>query len=363
MMKYSFKLSLLVVVLILGIVGSSLAQDANPVVLGPITQRIIERGELICGVNAALPGFSAPNDAGQFVGFDVDFCRAVAAAILGSADAVSFRPLTAAERQAALQAEEIDMLSRNTTFTLSRDTSWGATFAPTTFYDGQGVMTTTESGITTLEGLEGLVICTNQGTTTEGNITDAMRERGLAFELQTFAEFPQAFEAFLAGGCDAVTTDISGLVSYQATAPDPGALYILRTEDGSDYLRTSKEPLGPVTPQSDAQFADIVRWTIYGMFAAEEFGISSETIDAVLAANQPGVEGARPVIQRLLGIGENPSGSYLGIANNFVEVVVRQVGNYGEVFARNLSVAPFNIPRGLNELYTNGGLIYAPPFR
>jgi general L-amino acid transport system substrate-binding protein len=335
--------------------GLSFAQDAAPVVLGPITQRIINRGELICGTNAsALPGFAEVDDAGNYSGFDVDFCRAVAAAILGNADAVSYRPLAAADRQAALQSEEIDILSRNTTWTLSRDAVWGATFAPTTFYDGQGIIVMADSGITDLEGLAGLIICTNAGTTTELNITDAMNQRGLDFELQTFQEFDQAFDAFLAGNCDAATSDASGLISKQATAPDPGALQILD-------IRISKEPLGPATPQSDDQFADIVRWTIFGMLAAEEYGITSENIDEVIAANTG--ETGDPNIQRILGIGENQSGSYFGIANNFVEIVVRQVGNYGEVFARNLGVPPFNLERGLNALWTEGGLMYAPPFR
>jgi general L-amino acid transport system substrate-binding protein len=354
MLRHALKISCLLVVIVLTF-GLSYAQDAAPVVLGPITQRIIDRGELICGTNAsALPGFAEVDDSGQYSGFDVDFCRAVAAAILGNADAVSYRPLAAADRQAALQSEEIDILSRNTTWTLSRDSVWGATFAPTIFYDGQGVIVMADSGISDLEGLAGLIICTNAGTTTELNITDAMSQRGLDFELQTFQEFDQAFDAFLAGNCDAATSDASGLISKQATAPDPGALQILD-------IRISKEPLGPATPQSDEQFADIVRWTIFGMLAAEEYGITSENMDDVIATNSG--DGADPNIQRILGIGENQSGSYFGIANNFVEIIVRQVGNYGEVFQRNLGVAPFNLERGLNALWTEGGLMYAPPFR
>jgi general L-amino acid transport system substrate-binding protein len=354
MLKHSLNIVCLLVVIVLTF-SFSLAQDAAPVVLGPITQRIIDRGELICGTNAsALPGFAEVNDAGSYVGFDVDMCRAVAAAVLGNADAVSYRPLAAADRQAALQSEEIDILSRNTTWTLSRDAVWGATFAPTTFYDGQAVIVLTESGITSLEGLEGLVICTNAGTTTELNITDAMNQRGLDFELQTFQEFDQAFDALLAGNCDAATSDASGLISKQATAPDPGALQIL-----PEII--SKEPLGPATSQSDEQFADIVRWTIYGLFAAEEYGITSENIDQVIADNTG--DAGDPNIQRILGIGENQAGSYFGIANNFVEIVVRQVGNYGEIFHRNLGVAPFNLERGVNAQWYEGGLIYAPPFR
>src|SRR5690606_4251131 len=220
-------------------------------------------------------------------------------------------------RPTALASGEIDMLSRNTTWTLSRDTEWGATFAPTTFYDGQGVMVRAADGIETLEDLEGGTICTNAGTTTELNMTDAMESRGLEFTLQTFQDFDGVMAAFDEGRCDAVTTDISGLISRKATAADPGAYKILD-------IVLSKEPLGPLTSQSDPQFADIVRWTIYGLIQAEEFGITSENVNDFLDSEDPN-------IQRLLGQGGNPSGSYLGIANDFMVTVISQVGNYGEI--------------------------------
>lgn len=328
--------------------GAVLAQDEAE--LGEVTARVIERGELSCGVNELLPGFGTQNDAGEYSGFDVDVCRAVAAAILGDASAVNFRGLTAAERPTALAAGEVDMISRNTTWTLSRDTEWGAIFAPTTFYDGQGLMGYAEDEFETLEDLEGLTICTNAGTTTELNMTDAMTARGLEFELQTFQDFDAVMEAFYNGACDAVTTDKSGLISRKATAPDPGALSILD-------ITLSKEPLGPLSPQSDPQFADIVTWTIYGMINAEEFGITSENIGEF-------VESEDPQIQRLLGIGETPAGSYLGLSNDFMVDVITQVGNYGEVFERNLGAETiFGLNRGVNDLWTNGGLLYAPPFR
>jgi general L-amino acid transport system substrate-binding protein len=327
-----------------------LAQDAAPVQVGEITQRVIDRGALICGVNDALPGFGFPDDSGVIQGFDADICRAVAAAILGDASAVTFRPTVAADRPTVLQSGEVDMISRNTTWTLSRDTEWGATFAPTTFYDGQGVMVTAESGATTLEDLAGGTICTNAGTTTELNITDAMSSRGLDFELQTFQDFNAVMAAFFEGGCDAVTTDISGLVSRQATSPDPGALLIL------DAV-LSKEPLGPLSPQSDPQFADIIRWTINGLIQAEEWGITSANVGDFLGSESPD-------IQRFLGVGENRAGSYLGIPNDFMVTVITQVGNYGEIFERHLGTETiFGLERGLNGLYTNGGLLYAPPFR
>lgn len=333
-------------------IGMVFAQDAEPFVaqVGPITQRIMDRGSLICGVNALLPGFGTTNDAGEYTGFDVDFCRAVAAAILGDADAVEFRALTAAERPTALASGEVDMIARNTTWTLSRDTEWGATFAPTTFYDGQGVMVMAEAGIATLEDLEGGTICTNAGTTTELNMTDAMESRGLEFTLQTFQDFDGVMSAFEEGRCDAVTTDISGLVSRQATAADPGAYQII------DVV-LSKEPLGPLSSQSDPQFADILRWTIYGVIQAEEFGITSENLGDFLESEDPN-------IQRLLGVGNVASGSYLGLANDFMQNVITQVGNYGEMYNRNLGPGTiFGLERGVNALWTNGGLLYAMPFR
>ena len=347
MLKRSILIALLVLTVALGSVSMIAAQD--DVALGPITQTIIDRGELICGVNANLAGFGVVNDAGEFQGFDVDICRAVAAAILGDANAVSFRPLTAAERQAAIQGGEIDMMSRNTTWTLSRDAVWGATFGPTTFYDGQGIGTRTELGVSTIEELDGSSICVQQGTTTELNITDAITARGLDIDILTFPDAPSTWQAYVDGRCVSWTTDKSGIASYHATAQDPSEHMILD-------ITLSKEPLGPLSPQSDPQFAEIIAWTVFGMIIAEEEGITSENIDEFL-------ESEDPEIQRLLGIGDNASGSYLGIDNDFMVNVIRQVGNYGEVFDRHLGVAPFNLGRGLNALWTDGGQLYAPPFR
>ena len=348
---------LIVVFALLVVAGAAMAQDPTPTVtplpipeVGGVTQAILDRGSLICGVNQTLPGFGFPNDAGEFQGFDVDVCRAVAAAILGDASAVTYRPLTASERQPALVSGEVDMISRNTTWTLSRDTLWGATFAPTTFYDGQGVMMMADSVITSLEDIEGGTICTNAGTTTEQNITDAMSSRGLDFELQTFQDFNGVMAAFYEGRCDAVTTDVSGLVSQKASAPDPGSLLILD-------LVISKEPLGPMTPQGDTQFADIVRWVIYGLIQAEESGITSENVESFLTSEDPG-------IQRLLGTNGNTLGSTLNLPNDFIVQVISQVGNYGEIFDRNLGPDTiFGLARGVNALWTDGGLMYSPPFR
>jgi general L-amino acid transport system substrate-binding protein len=334
------------VVLLLG-TSITMAQDS-----GSILARIQDRGELICGVNALLPGFGSQNDAGEFEGFDVDFCKAVAAAILGDAEAVTFRPLDAAQRPTALASGEIDMLSRNTTWTLSRDTEWGATFAPTTFYDGQGIMVKVEFGVNTIEelGNESITICTNAGTTTELNITDLKNRLGADWELNTFQDFDAVMDAYNADACDAVTTDVSGLLSRKATSADPAAHFIL---PGT----ISKEPLGPVSPQSDEQFADVIRWTIWGMITAEELGIDSMNISDFMDSEDAGV-------QRLLGLADNAAGSYLGINNGFMVDVITQVGNYGEVFDRNLGPDTiFGLTRGLNALWTDGGLLYAAPFR
>jgi general L-amino acid transport system substrate-binding protein len=327
------------------------AQDAAPVELGPVTQRIIDRGELICGVHSpGLPGFATVNDAGDYEGFDVELCRAVAAAVLGDANAVSYRPLQAGERQAAIQSGEIDLLSRNTTFTISRDAVWGASFAPTTFYDAQGLIVRADTGITEIEQLEGASICVQSGTTTELNLADAFDSRGLEYTPQVFADATATWDAYVGGRCDAFTTDKSGLAGYRATAEDPGSHYILE-------INLSKEPLGPLSSQSDAQFADIVRWVVYGMIQAEEFGITSDNVDEFLTSESPD-------IQRFLGVGDNAAGSYFGIANDFMATVIRQVGNYGEVFARHIGPeTAFGLERGLNALWTEGGLMYAPPFR
>ena len=327
--------------------GNVLAQDGQ--LRGPVTQAVLARGKLVCGANANLVGFGVVNSAGQYQGFDVDICRAVAVALLGDANAVSFRPLVGAERQAALQGGEVDMLSRNTTWTLSRDAVWGAIFGPTTFYDGQGIGTRVDYGIATIDELDGATICVGQGSTTELNITDAVAARGLATAILVMPDAISAWQAYLDGRCEAWTSDKSALLARHATAPDPAAHKVLD-------VTLSKEPLGPVSPQSDPQFAEIIAWTVYGLLTAEEYGITSANVDDFLDSDNP-------AIQRLLGQSGNAAGSYLGIANDFMAEVIRQVGNYGEIFERNLGVPPFNLERGINALWTDGGLMYAPPFR
>ncbi len=319
---------------------------------GHIVERVRERGELICGVNAVLPGFGTQNDAGDFVGFDADICRAIAVAILGSADALAFRSLNSAERPTALASGEVDLISRNTTWTLSRDTEWGATFGPTTFYDGQGIMLKIDFGIASIDELtdESITICANAGSTTELNITDLIDGADADWTLNTYQDADASMDAYQAGACDAITSDMSQLLSRKATAADPGAHRIL---PGT----ISKEPLGPLSPQSDAQFADIIRWTVWGLISAEEFGINSMNIGDFMNSADPGVA-------RLLGLGDNVAGEYLDIDDEFMVAVIAQLGNYGEIFERHLGRETiFGLERGVNALWTDGGLLYAAPFR
>jgi general L-amino acid transport system substrate-binding protein len=328
---------------------STVAQDK--VKVGPVTQKILDRGELVCGANkSGLAGFAVVDKSGEWSGFDVDICRAVAAAILGDAKKVSFRPLQANERQAAIQSGEIDMMSRNTTYTISREAVWGASFGPTTFYDGQGLAVKSSSNIEKIEDLEGATICVQSGTTTELNLADAFKSRKINYTPKVFSDADPTWQAFVDGTCDAFTTDKSGIVAYVGSSANPGDYKILD-------VTLSKEPLGPLASNSDQNFVSIMRWTVYGLIQAEEFGITSKNIDDMVKSTDPG-------IQRFLGQGDNAAGSLFGIKNDFMVDVIRQVGNYGEIFDRNLGPdTPFKLGRGLNALWTNGGLMYSPPFR
>jgi general L-amino acid transport system substrate-binding protein len=337
------------------------AQDAVTVTPGPVTQRIIDNQKLVCGVNGAgLQGFGFVNAEGQYQGFDVDICRAVAAAVVDDASKVEYRPLQAPERQAAMQSGEIDMMSRNTTFTLSRDSQWSSIFAPTTFYDGQGVMVPASMGISEITELDGGSICVQTGTTTELNITDYIQSHGVKIELQVFADANATWEAYIQGRCEGFTTDKSGLAGYRSTAEDPGAHVILAET-------ISKEPLGPLTPQSDPQFAEVVAWTVYGLIQADEWGITSENIGDFLPNDGEADDAYKarvsPNISRFLGQAGDQSGAYLGIANDFMVTVITQVGNYGEIYDRNLLPIGLTREGTLNDLWTRGGLMYPPPFR
>jgi general L-amino acid transport system substrate-binding protein len=319
---------------------------------GSLLDEVITRGTLNCGVNETLPGFGSKDETGAFVGFDVDLCRAVAAAVLGNSEAVNYTALTAAQRFEALSSGSIDMLSRNTTWTQSRDGELGVDFAPTTYYDGQQVMALASDGFDSGSGLAdlaGAVICTNAGTTTEKNITEAMQAAGAEFTLTTFEDFNIVLENFKSGACDAVTTDGSGLISRKSTdEPAPGDWVIFPA------VPISKEPLGPGVAQGDAKWADAVNWSIYAMIIAEELGVDSSNVDA-MKADPPNGE-----VQRLLG-GEEEKQTAMGLPADAFYNVIKQVGNYGEIFDRHLPV--LGLERGLNALWSDGGLIYAPPAR
>ena len=317
---------------------------------GPTYQQVVDRGVLRCAGNQSVPGFGYINpDTNEFEGFDIDFCKAVAAAVLGDANAIEVRPTTANERFPVLQAGEVDVLFRNTTWTISRDTSLGLEFGPTTFYDGQGMMVRVADGITTLEDLDGGTICVQSGTTTEKNLADVFRARGIDFTPLVFDGADPTREAYEQGQCDGFTTDKSGLVSQLVLLSDPAAHIILEET-------MSKEPLAPAVRHGDNNWYDIVKWTVFCTINAEELGIASDNVDTFLG-------GEDPVIQNLMGE-TGDLGLALGLNNDFCYQVIAQVGNYGEIYNRNLGPdTPFNVPRGLNDLYTNGGLLYSPPFR
>jgi len=325
-------------------------QVVAPTGFGLTLETVMARGNLICGVNSQVPGFGYVGADGSFSGFDVDYCRAVAAAIFGDPTKVEFRPVTATERFPALQSGEIDILSRNTTWSLARDTELGGNFVHTTFYDGQGMMVPTDSGITTLEGLDGGTVCVQTGTTTELNLADVMASLGVSYTPAVFEDADSTFAAYAEGRCDAVTTDKSGLVSRRTVLADPSAHVILD-------VTMSREPLGPMVRHGDDQWFDIAQWTVFALIAGEEFGITSANVDDVKTS------ATAPEVMRLLGL-EGDMGLKLGLSNDWAYDILKSVGNYEEVYNRNLGPdTPTFIPRGLNSLYLDGGLLYAPPVR
>ena len=331
-------------------VTSSAPVVVAPTGFGVTLEAVKARGNLICGVNSQVPGFGYVAADGSFSGFDVDYCRALAAAIFGDASKVEFRPVTAAERFTALQSGEIDVLSRNTTWSTVRDTELGGNFVHTTFYDGQGMMVPADSGITTLEDLEGGTICVQTGTTTELNLADVMAARGVSYTPAVFEDADSTFAAYSEGRCDGVTTDKSGLVSRRTVLADPSAHVIIDET-------MSKEPLGPMVRHGDDQWFDIAQWTVFALFSGEEFGITSANVDDMKAS------ATAPEVKRLLGL-EGDLGLKLGLTNDWAYNILKLVGNYEEVYNRNLGPdTPTYIPRGYNSLYTDGGLLYAPPFR
>jgi len=309
-----------------------------------------DRGNLICGVNSQLPGFGTLEADGSYAGFDVDFCRAVAAAVFGDATAVEFRTASSQERFTLVSTGEIDVLFRNSTWTLTRDSAEVAMeFMPVNFYDGQGMMVRVDSGITSLEDMEGATVCVQSGTTTELNLADVFRALEVDFTPVVFEDNDKTAGAYDEGRCDGFTTDKSGLVASRTKLQNPDDHVILD-------VTMSKEPLAGAVAQGDAAWADAVRWTVYGLIAAEELGVTSANVNEMLSSEDPN-------IRRLLGV-EGDLGAKLGLSNDFMVNVLTAVGNYGEIYDRNLGPeTPFALPRGLNSQYTDGGILYAPPFR
>lgn len=307
------------------------------------------KGAIQCGVNQGLPGFATTNDKGEWTGLDVDFCRALAAAVFGDPAKVKFTPLSAKERFVALQSGEIDVLSRNTSWTMSRDTAQGMNFAGVIYYDGQGFMVRKSLGVTSALQLDGATICTNTGTTTELNVADYFRANKMKYEVVAFEKSDEVVQAYNSGRCDVYTTDSSGLYAQRLKLTNPDEHVVL-----PEII--SKEPLGPVVRHGDDQWFDIVKWTLFALINGEEMGIDSTNADQMK-------ESQNPEIRRFLGV-EGTFGEGMGLGNDWAYNIVRKVGNYGELFERNLGPkTKLGIARGLNALWSNDGLQYAPPIR
>lgn len=317
---------------------------------GPTRDAVRARGQLVCGVNQGVAGFSAPDSRGNFQGLDADFCRAVAAAVLGDGDRVRFVPTSYQTRFTALQSGELDLLARNATQTLTRDTSLGFNFAGVNFYDGQAFMVTRQSGVTAARQLDGATVCVLPGSTTELNLADFNRRENIRLRPVVLSSMDEMTAAYQAGRCDAITTDSSQLAALRSSALRSPNDHVILPE------RISKEPLGPMVRHGDEEWRDIVTWTLMLLIEAEEVGITRDNVGEMLRS-------ADPNIQRILGV--TPGfGRALGLPEDWAVHVLRKVGNYGEIFERNLGRgSPVGLERGLNNLWTRGGLLYAIPFR
>ncbi len=307
---------------------------------------IKKAGALNCGVSQGLPGFSNPDDKGSWTGIDVDYCKALAAAVLGDANKVKFVPLSAKVRFTALQSGEIDVLSRNTTWTFTRDTNLGLNFSGVLYYDGQGFMVRKKLGVKSARELAGAAVCTNTGTTTELNLADYFKSNGMKYKVVAFESANEVVGAYDAGRCDVFTTDRSGLAAQRTKLKNPDEHMVL-----PEII--SKEPLGPVVRQGDDQFFNISRWVLNALIIAEELGVSSKNVDQMMASKNPET-------QRLLGV-KGKYGEYIGLDAKWAARAIKAVGNYAEMYERN--VTPLGLARGVNMLWTKGGILYAPPFR
>ena len=323
---------------------------ALPAEAGKTLDAIKQRGQLVCGVNTGLAGFSAADSQGNWTGLDVDVCRAIAAAVLSDGNKVKWVPLTAQQRFTALQSGEVDILSRNTTWTLTRDASLGLAFLATTYYDGQGFMVPVKSKVKSAKQLKGATVCVQSGTTTEKNLTDFSRANKLDMKPIVFEKQEAATGAYFSGRCVAFTTDASGLASIRnKDAKDPKEHVILPE-------LISKEPLAPAVRRGDDEFEAIAKWVIFGLIEAEEYGINQGNVDQMKTSQDP-------VVMRILGTSED-TGKLLGLDKDWMVRAIKTTGNYGEIFARNVGEkTPLNLPRGTNNLWNKGGLMYAPPIR
>lgn len=317
---------------------------------GKTLDAIRQQGRVVCGVSSGLAGFSGLDSRGEWSGLDTDICRALAAAVLGDGRKVKWVPLNSQQRFTALQAGEVDVLSRNTTWTLTRDASMGLHFAAITYYDGQGFMVAKKAKVTSARQLKNAEICVQSGTTSEKNLNDYFRAQGAKVKPVVFESYEASLKAFFSGRCQAYTTDVSSLVSIrdkEARNPDD---YAILAE------QISKEPLGPAVRRGDDEWFAIVKWVVYALIEAEELGITQANADSLRAS-------PNPAIQRLLG-GAEDTGRLLGLERDWALRAVKAVGNYGEIFDRNLGAgSPLKVPRGANQLWNRGGLLYAPPLR
>jgi general L-amino acid transport system substrate-binding protein len=328
--------------------GAMVAVTSTAAFAGARVDAIKARGELICGVNTGLGGFSIADSTGKWVGLDADICRAVSAALLGDGNKVKFVPTNAQQRFTAVQSGEVDLLSRNTTWTLTRDTQLGLNFAATTYYDGQGFMVPKSLNVTSAKQLAGASVCVQPGTTTELNLADYFRANNMQYKPVVIENLAEVNAAFFAGRCDALTTDASGLASVRkndAKNPDD---YVILPEI------ISKEPLGPAVAQGDEQWTDIVKWTVFALLEAEEYGITQANVEEMAKTS------TNPNIKRILGATPG-MGKAIGLDEDWVVKAVKAVGNYGEIWTRN--IVPLGLPRGVNNLWNKGGLMYAPPIR
>ncbi|MGI0525904.1 amino acid ABC transporter substrate-binding protein [Rhizobium giardinii] len=334
--------------IITAVLGAAFAACASSVWAGTLDD-VKAKGILTCGTNPATAGFSIPDNDGKWTGFVVDYCRAVAAGVLGDATKVKFIPLNAKDRFTALQSGEIHILAHNATWTSSRDTSLGILFAGTYFYDGQGFMVRKSENIQSAKDLDGASICVSQGTTAELNLADYFRSHGMTFSAVGFADEEAVIKAYEEGRCDVFSADTSSLNAARIRMAKPDDNVLL-----PDVI--SKEPLGPTVRQGDDQWLNIAKWTLNVMLAAEEFGVTSKNIDEMKGSDNPN-------IRRLLGV-EGSFGKDLGLSETFSQDIIRQVGNYAEIFERSIGKdSPLKIERGVNALWNAGGLQYAPPIR